>query len=133
MIDGQDAEQVYLSMREASERFDVSESTILRLVRKHGLTRYRKVIGDQRRYVRRVDLELAFAMVPEGTQQREMEAWVARVQGGDLSDHGSHDDARRIVGLPPLAECNGSTPQVGTANGEAQQSDRVDGGRRRMR
>ncbi len=105
MIDGQDAEQVYLSMREASERFDVSESTILKLVRKHGLTRYRKVIGDKRRYVRRVDLELAFAMVPEGTQQREMVAWVTRVQGGgDLSDHGSHDDARRIVGLPRRAE-----------------------------
>jgi len=69
-------EPTYLTLTQACEQFDVSESTLRRLVRDHGLQRYRKVTGDNRRYVRKGDLERLLAMVPEG-DPREAERGLA--------------------------------------------------------
>jgi hypothetical protein len=64
-------EPVYLSMTDARERFSLSRRALGKLIREGGLRRYRKLVGDRCRYVRRRDLERMLA-----TKRKELVASV---------------------------------------------------------
>ena len=64
-----DADEQYVSIADACERFGISRSAAFQLIRQRGLTRYRRP-RDSRTYVAVKDLEAALSRMP--SHQREL-------------------------------------------------------------